>query len=333
MPTKSWSEITDADRELFDLDLKSFVPSRVFDAHAHLYDRRYFGNLKSWIMGHGPDVVGLEIFRAEMAQLLPGRQVSGLFMGYPTPELNFDRTNTFLMEQVKLDGQSRALMVVNPQMDPDFIREQVTRKGFVGLKCYHYYSAERPTFNATLPSFLPEEQVRVAHEQGLAITIHIVRARALYDPANQTVLRNYAQRYPNARFILAHAARGFNPHHTIRGIGALRGLRNIWCDTSAICECGALEAIVQVLGKDRLLYGSDYPMFVIRGRAVAIGDSFLWLDETNTKFQADYAKIEPTLIGYESLRALKIACLNLGLRGKDVEGIFWGNAAKLLSLR
>src|SRR2546427_2457873 len=38
---------------------------------------------------------------------------------------------------------------------------------------------EQPTFQASIPSFLPEEQVRVAHEEGLTITLHLVRSRAL----------------------------------------------------------------------------------------------------------------------------------------------------------
>jgi len=333
MAQEDWVQLTDADREFWERELAPFVPMRIFDAHAHLYHRRHFGVEKGWVMEHGPDAVSLDVFNGVMAGHLPGRRVSGLFMGYPTRELDFDAANGFLAEQVKADRQSRGMMVVNPQMDPAFIRETVSRKGLVGLKCYHYYSSEKPTFKSTLPAFLPEEQVRLAHKQGLAITIHIVRSQALADPANQTALREYAERYPNAKLILAHAARGFNPSHTIRGIESLRGLRNIWCDTSAVCECGAYEAIVRVLGKDRLLYGSDFPMSVIRGRAVSIGDSFLWLDETNTKFTADYAKIDPTLVGYESLRALKIACLNLGLRDKEVEAIFWGNAATLFGLK
>ena len=73
----------------------------------------------------------------------------------------------------------------------------------------------------------------------------MVSARAIADKNNQDVIRSWAAKYPNARFILAHAARGFNPHHTMEGIGALRGLPNIWCDTSAVTEAGAFEAIVR----------------------------------------------------------------------------------------
>jgi glutamate-1-semialdehyde 2,1-aminomutase len=223
-------------------------------------------------------------------------------------------------------------MLITPSMDPEYIRETVRREPFAGLKCYHLFSSYKPTFDSPIPDYLPEEHVRVAHQEGLSITLHMVRARAIADPVNQDVIRSWATKYPNARFILAHAARGFNPHHTIEGIGALRGLDNIWCDTSAVTEGGAFEAIVRTLGVNRLLYGADSPVSHHRGRCVAIGDSFLWLSETNTQFSAAYADIRPALIGHESLRVLKRACWNLGLSDSDVERIFWDNAAHLYGL-
>jgi glutamate-1-semialdehyde 2,1-aminomutase len=159
----------------------------------------------------------------------------------------------------------------------------------------------------------------------------MVRSTAMADPLNQEVLRTYGRRYPNARFILAHAARGFNPHHTVAGIGALRGYGNFWCDTSAVTDGGAFEAIVRTLGVDRLLYGSDFPVSQLRGRCVAIGDSFLWLSPENTRFEAAYANLRPAPIGLESLRVLKLACMNLNLGDAEVEKIFFGNAAALFS--
>ena len=84
--------------------------------------------------------------------------------------------------------------------------------------------------------------MRVAHELGLTITLHIVRDRALADPLNQATIKRYCQDFPNMRLILAHAARGFNPWHTIEGIDSLRGLSNVFFDTSAVTEAGAFRS-------------------------------------------------------------------------------------------
>lgn len=321
----------ESDRELFDRELDNFVPSRIFDAHAHLYRACFFSGKLPELVTMFPEM-GLSEFFGIIEDITPGRKISGLFFGWPHPEVDVEANNRFVAEQVRLDPNSRAQMLVTPSMDPEFIRETVRRDGFVGLKCYHVYSSENPTFSSHIPAYLPEEQVRIAHEEGLSITLHMVRARAMADTSNQEIIRSWATKYPNARFILAHAARGFNPHHTIEGIGSLRGLRNVWCDTSAVTDSGAFEAIIRTLGVDRLLYGGDAPVTHLRGRCVAIGDSFLWLSESNTKFSSPYADLCPSLVGLESLRVLKLACWNLGLSDSEVEMIFRGNAAELYRL-
>jgi glutamate-1-semialdehyde 2,1-aminomutase len=216
-------------------------------------------------------------------------------------------------------------------MDPDSIRQAVAHHRFVGLKCYHVFAPSKPTFNAPVEDYLPEEHVRLAHQLGLTITLHLVRPRALADPLNQQSIIRLATRYPNSRWILAHAARGFNPYHTVEGIHALGSLPNVWFDTSAVTEPGAFEAIVRVFGVDKLLYGGDFPVTHLRGRCVAIGDSFLWLTAANTNFSAPYAELQPVLVMLESLRALKHACWNLGLSDTAIERIFYDNAAALFN--
>lgn len=171
--------------------------------------------------------------------------------------------------------------------------------------------------------------MQVAHDLGLTITLHIVRPRALADTANQETLRRYSTSFPQATLILAHAARGFNPHHTLAGIHALRDLANLWFDTSAITDSGALEAIIRVCGHRRLLYGSDFPVSHLRGRCVAVGDSFFWLSPENTRLEASYADVQFTLVGLEALRTLKVATLATGLSDEAVEDVFFANAARL----
>jgi hypothetical protein len=176
----------------------------------------------------------------------------------------------------------------------------------------------------------------VAHDGQLLLLFlrHVRRPIVrIADRANQETIRRYAQSYPNARFILAHAARGFNPHHTIEGITALAGLHNIWCDTSAVTDGGAIEAIIRTLGVQRLLYGSDFPVSHLRGRCVAMGDSFISLTEDNVDFDQPIGPVVPTLVGLEALRTLKLACLNTNQSDAQVERIFFGNAAELFGLQ
>ena len=246
-------QVLDSDQELFERELQSFVPDRVFDAHCHLYERRHFQADVPDLVAAGPESAGVATFRRYMDQIHPGRRCDGLFFGYPHPRIDMDLANGFVAGEMADQPACRAQMLIRPEMTAESIRHAVRSQGFVGLKCYHVYAAESPTFEAPIASYLPEEHVRVAHEFNLSITLHMVRARAMADPSNQQTIRRYCERYPRMRLILAHAARGFNPHHTIEGIEALRGLTNVWCDTSAVGEAGAFE------GRHTAAYASGRP--------------------------------------------------------------------------
>ena len=132
--------------------------------------------------------------------------------------------------------------------------------GIGGFKCYHCYSARADTQQSYIDEFLPDWTWQVADERGWFIMLHIVRDPALDDPENQRQIREKCERFPNAQLILAHAARGFHGPNTTRSIASLRGLSNVWFDTSAICEAEPMVAILDEFGPRRLLYGSDFPV-------------------------------------------------------------------------
>ena len=161
----------------------------------------------------------------------------------------------------------------------------------------------------------------------------MVRDRALADPLNQATIRRYCEAYPNMRLILAHAARGFNPWHTIDGIESLRGLDNVFFDTSAVTNAGAFEAIIDVMGHERLLNGSDFPVSHIRGRCVAIGDSFHWCYAGEMNLAEKHTELRPVLVGLESLRSLSLACRRMRLRQSQIEDIFFNNAKQLFAIQ
>jgi predicted TIM-barrel fold metal-dependent hydrolase len=324
-------ELRDYDESFFEKELNSFVPDDIFDAHAHLY------RASDWGLNHptdsGPSIVTMEEFQRQIDWVTPGRHTSGLFFGVAFNE-TFRDANTFVANEVAKDPASLSQMLVSPYLDPEEMREMGRRLGFRGIKVYHSFLREKPTWNADIRQFLIEDHVRIAHEEGWSITLHIMKARALADPENQHAIVDYCTRYPNIRMILAHAGRGFNVHHTIEGIGTLRGLQNVWFDTSAVTETGAFEAIIETMGHERLMWGSDFPISHLRGRCVAVGDQFLWLYEDTLVWDKVLPHpVQPLLIGHESLRALKLAATRLKLTDSQIEDIFYRNAVSMFGLQ
>jgi glutamate-1-semialdehyde 2,1-aminomutase len=329
MTDYTW-ELHDYDKAFFLKELDDFVPKKIFDAHAHLYELEHCPSPHP--MNAGPDKVSLGVFRQQIAWIMPNRHVDGLFFGFGLQEETYKVSNEFVAREVSTDPQCQGLLIVSPQTTSDEIRADLAREGFVGLKVYHTFSKSRPTFNSEIDGFLSEEHVQLADELGLCIMLHMVKDRALADPSNQRIIRSYCESYPNMKLILAHAARGFNIYHTIEGIDSLKGLHNVWFDTSGVTEAGAFEAIVEAFGHEKLLWGSDFPISHFRGRCVAVGDRFVWLDEKSLDWQkVSSSEIKLLFVGMESLRALKLATRHLRLTSRQIEDVFYDNAINMLS--
>ena len=115
----------------------------------------------------------------------------------------------------------------------------------------------------------------------------------------------------------------------------MKPYENIFFDTSAVTESGAFQAIINSFGHKRLLYGSDFPITHIRGKCVSIADQFVWLTAENLQNLSKrnnthhLNQLEPTLVGYESILALREAAVLMNLSITDVEDIFLNNAKNI----
>jgi glutamate-1-semialdehyde 2,1-aminomutase len=319
-------------KTLFDELLGSFVPPDCFDAHLHLYRDDDATDALPRDVLDADGQAGWNAYCHSVAQWMGDRRPSGgLAFTIPNPTLDMPAANRFVADEIGRLPGSRALMMIHPRNDPAEVESTLQADGFAGFKVYHVYSDGADTFESPTESFLPQWAWELADRHGLAIMLHMVRARALADPENQSTLRDCCLRYPGARLILAHAARGFSARHTVEGIASLRGLDNVYFDTSAVCEAAPMEAILREFGPRRLLFGTDFPVSEMLGRCVSIGDGFAWLYENNVEWNgAQFAT--PVPVGIESLLALRQACHTLRLRDDDVEQIFGGAARQMLGI-
>lgn len=312
--------------------VRAFVPPDSFDAHLHLYRQPDALDALPRDVLDAEGRAGWSAYCRSVERWLGDRRPSGgLVFTTPKPTLDFAAANRFVADEVRRQSGLRALMMIQPQDDPAQVEAAVTADSFAGFKVYHVYAGTPDTFESPTETFLPEWAWELADRRGLAIMLHIVRARALADEANQAYIRDHCLRYPGARLILAHAARGFCGAHTVAGIASLRGLDNVYFDTSAVCEAAPLEAILREFGTRRLLFGTDFPVSEMLGRAVSIGDGFAWLYENNFDWKSSRFA-QPVLVGLESVLAVQQACRTMRLRDGDVECIFGGNARQMLNL-
>lgn len=328
-------ELREQDQELFARELDSFVPPGVFDVHAHLYRADWWDDPPAHVRV-GPAEVTPAVYREQMQWVLPGRQVHALHFAYPFPAddpAQLHAANRWVSEQLAAELGTAGQLLLWPGDDPEHVREQMHTLGLRGLKPFSFYAPVANTWQAEVPDYLPEPIMSIADQEGWTITLHLMRPRGIADPSNQHWVRHYCEHYPGAQIILDHCARGFNPYHVLEGLPKLAGLGNLWVDTSAVCDPLAVLAALEVVGPERLLYGSDFYVSHIRGHNYSLGDSFVWLDEDSPLPPAPYAGgWSLPLIGLENLRAVKAAFGVAGLTDSQVEAYFSGNARALLGV-
>jgi len=317
---EEWT-IGETDRQIAE-ELAHFIPDKLFDIHAHLYRLADTGLSPDSFPGRGPRELTVPIWKKRLGALVgEGRIAGGLFIPYPTISCNIDESNRFIVSQLDLAPEGRGLILAAPDYSEKQSAQFLSHPRIIGFKPYHCFSSENPTFESSLAGFIPQWVWEAADAESLVIMLHIVKDGALSDPETQREIREMCARHPGAKLILAHGARGFHAPNTIKGVRALAGLDNVWFDTSAVCEPGALAAILMEFGPRRLLWGSDFPISQMRGRCVTLGNSFSWVNPERIDIYPDAPACRTTLVGLESLRALKQAADITGLNAEDMRDI------------
>lgn len=329
----SWS-INSTDKKILK-DIRDIIPNNIFDVHAHIYRCEDYGQKFAGASGEGPSVVSIDVWRQQMEEIFEGsNMIGGLFFPHIQVNCNMEACNNFIVEQLEIHNMSRGLMLIKPEDDPEIVEGFLDRhSSILGFKPYHVFSSQKPTFEADISSYLPEWAWEIAHRRNLFITLHMVKAGALADPKNADEIVYYCTRYPGAKLILAHAARGFHRYNTIKGLPLIKDLKNVWFDVAAVCEPGAIKAILAEFGHKKLLWGSDFPVSQTRGKCVDVGDGFIWLDESIIKWETLSPACNPILTCIESLRAMREAFYDMKLSDSQIEDIFCNNALKEMITR
>lgn len=314
--------------------LGDFLPQKIFDVHAHLYDTAFVKGLAG-----SPTMDGRFDMQRYLQDMVPifgkDRDLHLNIITFPDrtmadPHQNSrDMADAFLVQQLEEDPDSVGEIVTVPGDTAESLAKRLVHPRIKGFKCYHYCSGLQNSWNASIGQYLPEAAWQVAHERKLCITLHMVKDHALADPDNLNYITTMAARYPDATLILAHCARSFAAWTGIESIEKVAHLDNVWFDLSAVCESPAMMQIFKKTGTQRVMWGSDYPVSRYCGKAISLGDSFYWIYKKDLEAFSGATSFSSWLVGVENLMAVRQACMLMDLDRKAIEDIFYGNAARL----
>lgn len=325
-----------SDREVYQRELRDFLPARIFDAHVHLFDGSCLRpgaefSARSCYRKFG-GVSTCEHYLAWMAALLPEQEVHLNSFGQPSHQSDLDASAVYSGRLA--DNQRRfGMALVSPHDAPAAALRRVTANRLIGYKPYLKFVDWKQSGEITIHDMLPASLMETAHERGLAVTLHIPRPGRLADPVNQAQMVELCRRYPAAQIVFAHIGRAYYRSGVIGFLDGVASCPNGWLDTAMVNHEGVLEYALRHFPRDRLLFGSDAPIAFLHGKSVEINNQYAYLMEEDwdvgTSLHDARGAVTFTTFFYEQLRGIRLAAERAGLSSGEVEDIFFNNASRL----
>lgn len=326
----------DYDRKIYENELKDFLPKKIFDAHVHLFDTTcmpvgYEFPKKSCFQKFGCKFMN-ENWQAYMGKLLPGHDIYMNSFGHP--ELGFDLSNSATYTGKISDNERNfGMALVSPKDQIEEIKKRMLDNQLVGYKPYLNFVDWKDKNAVMISDMLPAEQMEYADAKGLAITLHIPRLQRLGDPLNQKQMVELCHHYPNAKIIFAHIGRAYYLKNIIGNLDGIAACPNAYIDTAMVNHEDVLSYAFDNFPRERILFGSDAPIALLKGKSVEINNQYAYLMaedyQIGTAIYDTGNVVLFTSFYYEQLRGIKQAAERTGLSRAEIEGIFFNNAFSL----
>ena len=335
----------DLDRAFWAEHLEDWVPQRIIDGHVHIVHPRFQIETITDEMRRDYWVNELtEMQDAETAKhcyktVYPGRDVQCLAFAFPGLGWEIEGANQYVSEEMAAQ-KNHALVVVRPSWVAEQVAWLLDQPAVIGVKPYYtligFDNTTRDRYiEASIFDYLPHHQLEVLDDRGAWVTLHVPKADRLAHPDNIREVREIRKRYPKIKLVIAHLGRSYTLPHAQEGLLPLAEDPGLYFDNSAVLNPDVHRYALELLGPDRIIYGTDNPIFYMRGRRQWEGRSYInrcsYPFHFNKDREAPEIEANYTLYMYEALKALKTACNDLGLGRDAVEKIFYKNAAQLFA--
>jgi hypothetical protein len=337
-------DYTDVDRAFWAEHLEGWLPERIIDAHTHVTNVAFRTEAmteerrKQFWVAEASQPIDAEQAARCMDIAFPGREVRCVAVGPPSLAYDLEASNEYLRTESLKRGWW-ALPVCPPALSAEQVAAELAKPGVLGIKPYYtLISHDRLTrdkhIDADILDYLPPHVLAVLNERRAWVTLHVPKAERLPHPDNIRRIREIRERYPDVVLVIAHFGRCYTEPHAREGLPPLADDEGLYFDNSAVLNPAVHRLALELFGPERVLYGTDNPVFYMRGRRQWRGRQYI--NRTNYPFHFNKEREAPeveatyTLYTYEALKAIKDACEDLQIDSEGVEAMFHGNAQRLI---
>lgn len=340
---------TDSDREFYQSTIRPLLPAKILDFHTHLWQADHWLGTETGSASSGLDSAsvtgvaaskymsthidyGVEKMQECVAQIFPDLEYHAVVFGQPTPTADNDRTNAYASDAAEI-GNYYPLMIPLPgKRAAGELREDVAAGGFYGFKVFLNWTGNDYA-DVAVEDMITDVEMSVANDLGLVVLLHVPGALRLAANGVQESIKKYSMSYPNAKIVLAHCGRCYDQDSMAKSMRFLKGLDNVYMDSSMVMDPGVIKMVFDAIGPGRLLFGTDFPVAVMKGRRVHVMDH--WVDIVAKGYPASEYRVpsdnmSATYMAYEIILAIIRGARLAGLSKAEAAGVFFKNGIELI---
>jgi uncharacterized protein len=346
MPRPGYSTLMDEETRCNTVDYPFYIeeiapilPPAVLDFHAHTW-RSSDWNMIPWEAREGgarymvvQEDYPVHKLLGDGRRAFPDREYRAVCFGYPTPAADNDKDTAYVASAGRCRGLY-PLMVAGAELGvpQDVLRERLGKGNFLGFKVFLNWWGDEYG-DKRVQDMLGPNEMSLADELGLVVLLHVPRSGRLSDPVIQQGVQWLSRGWPRARIVLAHCGRCYLPAEMARAAPSLRGLDNVYVDTSMVMDETVIRMVFDQIGPRRVLYATDFPVAAMRGRRVRVMDH--WVDVVldgypPSAYRVGSSGIRATFMALEIALAIKSAARACGLSQEETRAVFYDNGMRLL---
>jgi uncharacterized protein len=336
------------DREFYLQRLGSFLPSRIIDIHTHVWLDQFKSKQKEECLRSvtWPRRVAVDNSIEDLMEtydlMFPGKKVTPLIFGSTSALADDINGGNEYVSECAGKYHFPALIFADPKWSELEIEERISSGHFLGAKVYLTLSDPRiPEKDIEIFDFLPPHQLKILDAHGWIVMLHLPRHARLRDPLNLAQLVDIEKRYPNVKVIVAHVGRAYCPEDIGNAFEVLGETKKMVFDISANTCAETFERAIRAVGPKRILFGSDLPVVRMRIRRICEDGAYVNLvpkglygdvsGDSHMREVEGKGKEQLNFFMYEEIDAFRRAAKETGLGKDDVEAVFYGNGAEMLS--
>ncbi len=335
---KFGSDFQQSDREIYDREIKNFLPDKILDAHVHIWLEKHINNFPEKTNNPFIDFknfpeFSIEDFEIIKEKLFKNKKYTGIFFGNPFRNLNLEKMNSYIFNLTKKDNYFLYIPSPVDDLSNEFFSKISSYSGFIGFKPYPKLADKKQNEEVKITDFLNTNVLEYADSNEMLILLHLPRKRRLADKNNIFELKEITKKYKKIKLILAHSGRSYCLCDIENAIEEIKDIKNLYFELSFIHDWEIVQLILNKIDNKKIIYGSDMPVSTLKGKNVCINNEhyFVTKEPFEWSIGSQFLNLGFTYFLYEQIRALKKAFYNLGIK-KDshIEDIFFNNINNII---